>query len=174
MAEDKPKTGRRDALRTLAMASGAVGCAALAMPSVRVLVAPAAAGSAEGTWIPTVRLDGLSQHEPKRVVLVADHRDAWTLEKSVQLGAVWLMRVGEMVKAWSTTCPHLGCAIDRAPSAPGFSCPCHDSSFDPDGRRLTGPSPRDMDSLATRVHEGVVMVQFHRFRQGTPDKIAVG
>src|SRR5271165_3609725 len=172
MADGKPKPGRRDALRTLAMAGGAVGCAALAVPSVRVLVAPASEGAGGGVWIPTVRFDGLQQQEPKRVVLVSDHRDAWTLEKSVQLGAIWLMRVGELVRAWSTTCPHLGCAIDRSANSPGFNCPCHDSSFDPDGRRLSGPSPRDMDTLATRVHEGVVLVEFHRYRQGTPDKIA--
>jgi menaquinol-cytochrome c reductase iron-sulfur subunit len=168
------RTDRRGALRSLALAGGAVGCGALALPAVRVLVAPASGALSGGRWIATVPLETLHEGEPRHVTLVADHRDAWTLEKAVQLGAAWLLRQGDEVNAWSTTCPHLGCAIDRSATAPGFFCPCHDSSFDPEGRRLSGPSPRDLDALATRVQDGVVQVEFHRFRQGTPEKTPVG
>ena len=59
-------------------------------------------------------------------------------------------------------------------SGPGFNCPCHDSSFDADGKRLDGPSPRDLDTLGTKVEDGFVMVDFQRFRQGIPDKATVG
>jgi Rieske Fe-S protein len=120
-----------------------------------------------------VRLDSLTDGEPKRVSLVADHRDAWTMELQVQLGAAWLLRKGDAVQAWSVTCPHLGCAVDRKAGG-GFNCPCHDSSFDPEGRRLDGPSPRDLDTLGTKIEDGVVLVDFQRFRQGTPDKAPVG
>ena len=120
-----------------------------------------------------MRLDSLAEGQPKRVSLVADHRDAWTMEKQVELGAAWLLRQGDAVRAWSVTCPHLGCSIDRVATG-GFNCPCHDSSFDPEGRRVDGPSPRDMDSLDTRIEDGVVLVGFRRFRQGTPEKAPVG
>ena len=113
----------------------------LAVPAARFVVAPAAGGAA-GQVDQDGRARVLSRRgSPSACALVADHRDAWTLEKQVQLGAAWLLREGDAVKAWSTTCPHLGCAVDRSASAPGFYCPCHDSSFDPDGRRLSGPSP---------------------------------
>jgi cytochrome b6-f complex iron-sulfur subunit/menaquinol-cytochrome c reductase iron-sulfur subunit len=163
-------TDRRGALKTLAAVGGAVGCGALAVPTVRFLIAPATGGAGAGNWIKTVAVDSLPEGEPKRVALVADHRDAWTLEKQVELGAAWLVRKGAAVVAWSTICPHLGCAVDKAGSGPGFDCPCHDSSFDADGQRQNGPSPRAMDSLATRVEDGFVMVQYQRFRQGTPEK----
>jgi nitrite reductase/ring-hydroxylating ferredoxin subunit len=153
---------------------GAVGCGALALPIARFLGAPAHSGAPPGLWIKTVPLDALVLGVPKRVALVADHRDAWTLEKQVELGAAWLVRRDGGVSAWSTVCPHLGCAVDRSAIGPGFNCPCHDSSFDPEGRRLDGPSPRDLDALATRVEDGVVLVQFQRFRQGTRDKQPVG
>jgi Rieske Fe-S protein len=71
-------------------------------------------------------------------------------------------------------CPHLGCAIDRSATGPGFNCPCHDSTFDAQGRCLTGPSPRGLDSLDTRIEDGFVMVDYRRFRQGTPEKVPVG
>jgi cytochrome b6-f complex iron-sulfur subunit/menaquinol-cytochrome c reductase iron-sulfur subunit len=161
-------------LRLLAAVAGAAGCSALAYPVLSVVVAPASAGGSGGRWIPTVPLDSLAEGQPTRVELVADHRDAWTLEKAVQLGAAWVVRKGTAVVAWSVVCPHLGCAIAALPAAAGFNCPCHDSSFDPEGRRLNGPSPRDLDTLATRVDAGVVSIEFRRFRQGTSEKAPVG
>jgi len=166
-------SGRRAALRTIA-AGGVVGCGVLAVPAARLLTAPAAGGASSGVWIKALALDALAEGVPKRVTLIADHRDAWTLEKQVELGAVWLVRRGAAVSAWSTVCPHLGCAVDQNAAGPGFYCPCHDSAFDPEGRRMTGPSPRDLDALKTRVDDGVVFVQFQRFRQGTQDKQAIG
>ena len=108
MAADS-QTDRRGALQTIAAVSGAVGCCALAVPTVRFLVAPALGAAGAGRWIKTVPVDSLPEGEPKRVALVADHRDAWTLEKNVELGAAWLLRKGSDVVAWSTVCPHLGC-----------------------------------------------------------------
>jgi Rieske Fe-S protein len=171
---DDTKTDRRGALKTLAVVGGTVGCGALAVPTVRFVTAPAHGGSSAGRWIKTVRLETLAEGEPRRVPLVADHRDAWTMEKQVQLGAAWLVRKGDAVQAWSVTCPHLGCAVDLRAGAPGFNCPCHDSSFDTEGRRLDGPSPRDLDALGTRIEDGFVLVDFQRFKQGTPDKAPVG
>jgi Rieske Fe-S protein len=155
-------------------AGGIVGCGALAIPATRFLVGPASGHAGAGLWIKTLPLDSLAETEPKRVVLIADRHDAWTLEKQVELGAVWLVRNGKGALAWSVTCPHLGCAIDRSATGPGFYCPCHDSSFDPGGRLLNGPSPRDLDSLETRVEDGFVLVKFERFRQGTANKEPVG
>jgi len=107
---------------------------------------------------------------------VADERDAWTLTKDVELGAAWLVRRGESVLAWSSTCPHLGCAIRAGDGAGegGFSCPCHASTFAGDGKRGEGPSPRDMDALATKVEEGFVVVDFRKYRTGTPEKVEIG
>ena len=171
MADDR-KTDRRGALKTIAALSGAAGCAALAVPTVRFVVAPALGGAGAGRWIKTVAADSLLEGEPKRVALVADHRDAWTLERDVELGTAWLLRKGNEITAWSTVCPHLGCAVDKSPTG-GFNCPCHDSAFDVDGRRLTGPSPRGLDTLPTKLEDGFVHVEFQRFRQGTPEKETV-
>jgi len=172
---DDPKTGRRGALKTLAVVGGVVGCGSLAVPAVRFVMAPVHRGGGAGQWIKTVKLDALPEGQPKRVALVADHRDAWTMERQVQLGAAWLVREGKAAKAWSVTCPHLGCAIDRSATGAGFNCPCHDSEFAPDGKRLTGPSPRDMDVLDTKIDDdGFVLVDFHRYRQGIPTKDPLG
>jgi menaquinol-cytochrome c reductase iron-sulfur subunit len=168
------KTGRRGALRTLAVLGGVVSGGALAVTAGSFVTAPASGGAGSGRWIRTVALEALRDGEAKRVTLVADHRDAWTLEKDLQLGAAWLVRRGDAVEAWSVTCPHLGCSVDRSSAGAGFYCACHDSSFDATGKRLEGPSPRDLDALATRIEDGFVLVEYRRFRQGTPEKTPVG
>ncbi len=170
---DEVNTSRRGALRVIAV-GGVVGCGALAVPTLRFVVAPAAGGSGSARWVKTVAFDSLVEGEPKRVMVVSDHRDAWMVEKQVELGAAWLERRGDKVVAWSTVCPHLGCAVDRNPTGPGFFCPCHDSYFDAEGARINGPSPRALDSRGVRVDDGFVHVEFRRFRQGTPDKDPVG
>ena len=104
--------------------------------------------------------------------IVADEHDAWKLEKNAELGSVWLVRVGDGVRAYSVVCPHLGCSINVASG--GFECPCHDSSFDATGKKLTGPSPRDMDTLETRVEGGIVEIDFRKFKQGTADRVEIG
>jgi cytochrome b6-f complex iron-sulfur subunit/menaquinol-cytochrome c reductase iron-sulfur subunit len=168
---DRPP--RRAVLGTI-VAGGVVGCGALLVPVARFLGAPSRADGAAGVWIRAASLDMLAEGVPKRVVLVSDRRDAWVLEKQVELGSAWLIRHRSTVQAFSTVCPHLGCAIDRSASGSGFNCPCHDSAFAPDGRRLTGPSPRGLDALATRIDDSSVHVRFQRFRQGTSEKVPVG
>ena len=86
------------------------------------------------------------------------------------LGAVWLVRHGDAVTAFSATCPHLGCSVDAAQE--GFACPCHGSAFALDGRVRRGPAPRGLDPLEVKVTDGDrdVLVRFRRFAIGTPER----
>jgi menaquinol-cytochrome c reductase iron-sulfur subunit len=164
--------GRRDLLKTLVVVgSAAFGCA-LAAPAAVFVAAPLLRGKGSAAaWVKTVKLDDLAEGIPKKVAIVADQRDAWTVAKDVDLGSVWLVRHGAAVAALSVECPHLGCAVQAiGPNAGGYGCPCHTSSFDPAGKKLGGPAPRDMDSLATRIEDGFVLVEFKRFRIGVPDR----
>jgi cytochrome b6-f complex iron-sulfur subunit len=47
--------------------------------------------------------------------------------------------------ALSLVCPHLGCTVEQGSS--GFACPCHGSTFAPDGAPLTGPANTHLPSL---------------------------
>jgi Rieske Fe-S protein len=123
-----------------------------------------------------VKLDQLKEGEPRRVAIVDDRKDAWTVERNVELGSVWLVRHGEKVVAFSAVCPHLGCSVNVLPAsegkpASGFQCPCHTSAFDPAGKRTSGPSPRDLDALETKIEDGHVAVDFRRFRIGVAEKV---
>lgn len=148
---------------------------ALLTPAAVFVASPVKTGGG-GTphWVKTVRLDSLSDSQPKKVAIVADEHDAWTLAKDVELGAVWLVRHGEAVSAFSVVCPHLGCSVNADADGKSFTCPCHTSAFGADGKRMSGPSPRDMDALAVRIDDGYVMIDFHKYRIGIEERVAIG
>ena len=158
---------------TLAVVVGSCAiAAATGIPAAAFVAAPIATKGTGGRWVRTVRFDQLVEGQPKRVAIVDDRRDAWTIERGVELGSVWLERHGSEVRAFSAVCPHLGCSVNVAPEAgAGFACPCHTSAFDKDGKRKSGPAPRDLDSLATRIEEGFVAIDFKRFRIGVHEKV---
>jgi menaquinol-cytochrome c reductase iron-sulfur subunit len=172
--EGRRDAERRHALKLIIGAGGAAFACVLAAPAAVFGAAPARAGGTGGArWVRTVKRDALPDGEPKKVAIVSDTRDAWTVEKDVELGAVWLVRHGNEVRAWSVTCPHLGCAINVTAGAT-FGCPCHTSAFDADGKRTGGPSPRDMDALVTKIEGGYVLVDVRKYRMGTTERVEVG
>ena len=165
-----PPKGRR----ALIMAAAAGTCAIAAgagIPAALLVMAPLRATASSGRWVKTLRADQLKENEPKRVAIVSDRRDAWTVEKNVELGSVWLVKRGDKVLAFSAVCPHLGCSINATGEGGAFACPCHTSAFDPDGKRKSGPAPRDMDTMATKIEDGFVAVDFRRFRIGVAEKV---
>jgi cytochrome b6-f complex iron-sulfur subunit/menaquinol-cytochrome c reductase iron-sulfur subunit len=162
---------RRAALRTLVTLGGLAYAAALAVPAARFLAASAEEHDPGGArWIPIGKLHDLAEGTPLRLSLRGDERDAFTLSRDHELGSVWILRRGEAVSALSAACPHLGCSVDLAADHRSFGCPCHASRFALDGAAEAGPSPRALDTLATRVVDGVVEVDFRRYRQGLAER----
>jgi Rieske Fe-S protein len=53
--------------------------------------------------------------------------------------------------ALSLSCTHLGCRVSR--TASGFSCPCHGSRFDGEGRPIAGPARSPLARIAL-AHRG--------------------
>jgi cytochrome b6-f complex iron-sulfur subunit len=51
--------------------------------------------------------------------------------------------------ALSLVCTHLGCTVESKPE--GFSCPCHGSQFDPQGKVARGPAQKPLNSLRTDI-----------------------
>jgi menaquinol-cytochrome c reductase iron-sulfur subunit len=171
-APASPAPTRRGALEMLVVAGSAAYAAALVVPAGRFL-ASGAAGTHGERWLRVVRLDALDEGAPTRVQVKGDQRDAFTVTPARTLGSVWLSRKGSEVSALSSECPHLGCAVDLADGGKAFGCPCHTSRFALDGKSESGPAPRGMDPLATRVVDGWVEVDFRRYRQGAAARVEV-
>lgn len=174
MSED-----RRTVLKILSGVLGTGCAAAVGVPVLGALTAPAVRITVRGArgFVPVLELAALPEDgTPVGVpVVVEAPEDAWSRLPPTEIGAVYVRRVpgDERLQAFSTVCPHLGCRVDYQPKKKQFLCPCHDSAFALDGQVESGPSPRGMDELATRVTDGKVEVEFLRFKTGTARKVEV-
>jgi len=132
-----------------------------------------------GQFMRLAMLDALpTDGTPLKATVTRDRVDAWNRFANQPVGAVFLRRVaaGE-VRAIHVVCPHAGCFVAFDPAKKGFFCPCHNASFDIEGKRTdaTSSSPRDLDTLEVdpeRLKQGEVWVKFENFRTGTAEKIA--
>lgn len=69
---------------------------------------------------------------------------------------VVLVRSGDEVHAFSSTCTHQGCTVDGVTDGV-ITCPCHGSEFDAaTGDVVTGPATRPLDPVQVEVADGVV------------------
>jgi menaquinol-cytochrome c reductase iron-sulfur subunit len=162
---------RRGALRMLVTLGGLAYAGSIAVPAARFAVAPSEGrGAAGARWFKVGRLADLPEGEPQRIPVIGDQRDAFTVSRDQMLGSVWVMRTGDGVRAFTATCPHLGCSVDLNADKKSFGCPCHASRFNLEGTAEAGPSPRAMDLLNARVVNGVVEVDYRRYRQGISER----
>lgn len=130
--------------------------AALGFPALGYLFVPPRERKSN-SWIEAADITKLGLNEPQQVVFERVRRDGWktVTEKSV----AWVVKTDEeKVVAFSPVCTHLGCAVSWNAGGKTFACPCHTSSFSPEGKVLEGPAPRPLDRFDVRVAEGKVML----------------
>lgn len=177
-----PAPSRRDVLKGASIGIQALLGAAVAVPWLGAFAFPlwGKVNQKLTGFVPVGAVKRFPVGEPKKVVITGDSGDAWSRTKDVSLGAAWVVRAesGEF-SVYSTTCPHLGCAVNFDPANARFLCPCHGSHFTVSGARIEGdsepnPSPRDMDSLEWKVEKDQLLVRYERFRTGTEERIVLG
>ena len=132
-------------------------------------------GGAKVPWTEVTSLATLPEDgtPTKFEVILEKVTDAWTTYTNIPAGAGYLARNGNEVTAYNLKCPHLGCAIDYRANTNDYFCPCHNSTFGLDGSVTTenSPSPRGMDTMDTKVEEGIVWIRFQQFRPNIAEKI---
>jgi len=131
--------------------------------------------SPDGFLLLDIGLDALpADGKPVSVTVHDDKDNAWNRLIDVQVGTIWLRRLADdQVIAFSSVCPHLGCAVDYRDSRSDFFCPCHTSSFNLDGHKTNEIPPRGLDVLQTRLEGKQIWLKYENFRAGTKDKIPV-
>ena len=170
---------RREFLQFLTVAINGVIGLMVAIPAAFWLLPSRRFRKGRPRYKRIARFDSISSDAPSRVVVNANRWDKFTRYPPGPIGAVWLLRTdspAEIVRAFQTVCPHLGCSIAFAADREVFSCPCHASEFDLSGVRNFGPSPRDMDELECRISdpdeagERWVEVRYEEFETGSSNK----
>ena len=176
---DAPAAGdRRDFLKRAAC--GVLGGACVLAPAavgVVVLIDPLLRSHASGVFLRLTTLDSLPLGSlPRRFEVMDARRSAWTKYPRSPIGSVYLHRTAEReVRAFNTSCPHLGCAVDFEPERNAYYCPCHQSDFALNGAQTAkSPSARPLDSLAVEIRNGdEIWVRFQNFKAGIKEKIPV-
>jgi len=162
--------GRRSFVLALFALSGAAVAVLLSVPLVRFTIFPLREKETDTTWSDVGPIQELSSiTAPVSKTITFEHRDAW--ETASHQTAVYVLppKAGR-VSVLSPVCPHLGCAVRWVSEHNEFLCPCHGGSFTATGERIAGPPPRSMDSLETKVEDGILKVRYQYFRQMIPQK----
>ena len=130
--------------------------AALGIPALGYLFVPAREKK-QLKWVEAADLTKLMVNQPERIIFQRVRRDGWNLV--TEKASAWVVKTGEkQVVAFSPVCTHLGCAVSWNLSDKAFICPCHTSSFSPEGKVLAGPAPRSLDRFDVRLDGIKVML----------------
>jgi menaquinol-cytochrome c reductase iron-sulfur subunit len=156
----------------LGVASAFVG-ALLGVPVLRYIFYPLSAQSDDSAWTEAGSVAAVPEGQaPLRRTLDLKQRDGW--RETASQPAVYIIKTGGTLKALSAICPHLGCTVPWDSGRNEFVCPCHGGVFSPDGARVSGPPPRALDALDTKVSGGKLMVKYQYFRPDVPNKQVTG
>lgn len=176
------ETDRRTFHKIGSVLLGSILGLVLSVPGVAFVLSPilkktdeSAEESGDG-FQPIAKISDLEEGIPRVFPILGKTTDAWVKYPEEPIGAVWVIRKGEDVTAYSAECPHLGCAVGLGPDGNSFYCPCHTSSFAFDGTAQNKIPPRGMDSLEVKLapspsgDDPEIRVKFQRFRTAIPEK----
>lgn len=111
----------------------------------------------EPGWLAAGSPSLLREDEPLAVTLRVQRQDGYA--QVVDRKVVYLVRSGNEVRAFDSTCTHLGCRTSYDRDSKRILCPCHGGVFGIDGRVLGGPPPAPLRALPARVDGDQVLVQ---------------
>ena len=175
MAQDTP-TRENDITRRgfvgWAVGAGA-GFVALAagIPLVGSVVVPLAQAN-QGAYVRVAAVKDIPIGEPFGISFVEESQDAYQF--SMLPHSVYVLKTSETdLVVYSPVCPHLGCQVFFDRQKREYVCPCHNSVFSVDGTRISGPTPRSLDTLPSKIEKGDLFVQWVQFKPGVSDKTPV-
>ena len=108
-------------------------------------------------WLDVAQLSEIAGPQPVSRKVTAEHIAGWSTTTEEHNVFVLPAKSNQVVSA---ICPHEGCEVLWDSQRNQFACPCHESYFAADGARISGPSPRGLDQLPTRVQDGKLQVQY--------------
>ena len=149
---------RRNFLKYSIYGIGGLIAAALAVPLARYFFAPALGSREEGEWITAARTDEIPVGTPTRVEYEERKNDSWIV--TTHRKSAWIVTEdGQNFVLFDPHCTHLGCPYTWVEEQGRFECPCHAGVFARDGTVISGPPPRPLDRVVSRVEGDSIMVR---------------
>jgi menaquinol-cytochrome c reductase iron-sulfur subunit len=142
----------------------------LSIPLVQFALDPLTRTSTETEWSDLGPADDFKEVDvPQKRTINIVQTDGWRkvmMEKSVYV----IKETSGALVVFTATCPHLGCSVKWNDTGKQFKCPCHNGTFNTSGKLTSGPPPRDMDALDSKVEDGHLKVKYQSFRQLVKNK----
>lgn len=139
---------------------------------LKTSLAKSSTSAKAGEFVEVADVASLTLGEPFGLTFVEKSQDAYNY--ALLPHAIYAVKKSDTeVTVYSPVCPHLGCQVFFDRQKKEFVCPCHGSVFSADGTKTAGPSPRNLDTLPSKVEKGKLMVQWVQYRPGVSDKTPV-
>lgn len=137
---------------------------ALSVPLFRFAIDPLLRTSTETQWSDLGSADDFADiNMPQKRTISITQIDGW--RKVISDKVVYVIKAEDRSLAvFTATCPHLGCSVKWNDSNHQFKCPCHNGTFTATGQLVSGPPPRNLDTLESKVEEGHLKVRYQSFR----------
>ena len=157
--DDHYDTTRRGFIGWVISGLGVIYAAMVGVPVLSTLLGPAFQRRETERWVDFGAIDQLPVGEPRQLTAISQEKDGWYAHQVRR--AVWVVSTpANGVVVFYARCTHLGCAYRWDASKRQFACPCHGGTYDISGQVTSGPPPRALDTLASKVEAGKLLVQF--------------
>jgi menaquinol-cytochrome c reductase iron-sulfur subunit len=144
--------------RFLSVAAGAISTAVAALigiPLVGMFFGPLFARRKE-LWLDIGAVADVKPNRPTKFTYSYVKIDGW-FEKTVY-GTAYVEADRAGIFALSNICTHLGCGVRWDTDRNAFTCPCHNGVFDRMGNVVSGPPPRSLNRLKTKIAAGRIHI----------------
>jgi menaquinol-cytochrome c reductase iron-sulfur subunit len=159
MVEGPHHISRREFVALTTAAVGALIGAVIGLPAIAYLIEPALKGTSTDTWIPLGKLDSFPVGTPTLATFTRSKVNGW--EKSTTSYGVYVQRNSQNeISVFSNICTHLSCHVNWNADQKEYICPCHDGHFDINGKVVSGPPPRPLDTFQTKVEGDTLSIHF--------------
>ena len=145
---------RRDFIKAATGVVGGVITAALGIPVVGYLIAPALREDKAGAPIVVGKLEDIPVGKFHPFSFTVTKVNGW--ERTASNYGGYILRRSEApddILILSSRCTHLSCTVNWKEEAQVFICPCHDAKFDKDGKVLDGPPPEPLGHFEYHVDD---------------------
>lgn len=155
---EKNNLERKNFLGIATWAIGGLISLGMGIPAVSYIIGPSFQKSVDQEWI---RLGPSSKVElgtPTLFKATIQRQSGWIVNKE-EISAYIYSEQGREYIALSNICTHLGCKVRWINDQSQFFCPCHNATFDKDGKVTSGPPPRPLDRYQVKIEDGQIYIQ---------------
>jgi menaquinol-cytochrome c reductase iron-sulfur subunit len=156
--KDRPSVEDESRRRFLGVAAGGFStiiAALIGIPLVGMFFGPLFARRKQ-LWLDIGPLSDVNPARPTKFTYSYVKIDGW-FQKTVY-GTTYVVAEKPSLTALSNICTHLGCGVRWDNDRGAFICPCHNGVYDRNGEVVSGPPPRPLSRLKTRISKGRIEI----------------